>query len=85
MQKNWEDLGQIFQFDHDQNFISQQISEIMVHTAHACKIMIDILSSGAGLGVILQNCTFLAQNLPYPLLMKSNRHKTFKIVAIGHI
>ena len=30
MQKNLEDLGQIFQFDHDQNFISQQISKIMV-------------------------------------------------------
>ena len=31
VQKNLDDLGQIFLLDHNQNFISQQISEIMVH------------------------------------------------------
>ena len=31
VQKNLDDLEQIFLFDHNQNFISQQISEIMVH------------------------------------------------------
>ena len=55
MQKNWEDLGQIFQIDHDQNFISQQTSKIMVHMPEPCEIMIDILSSGAG-------CHFVGQS-----------------------
>ena len=32
-----------------------------------------------------QNLILLAQNWPYIPLMKSNRHKTIKIVAIGHI
>ena len=32
-----------------------------------------------------QNLIFLARNWPYLSLMKSNRHKTIKIVAIGHI